>query len=182
MARDDGYDDRPKLSFSERDKRRGKGRTQSGGDSPGQRAKLESSASYGRFKSAAEAFFSGASMPDTLADKVDPGGAGRARRDALAKLKTAEDPKLFSTLASAYVAEHGPIDDPYLLERLLSVPDEALVLAAIERIGQLVDAGEFKPPKALPQRLKSLELGSDSDDVQDAARALGARLKALSSR
>ena len=181
MARE-GDDDRPKLSWSERDKRREKGRTRSAGEPPAGRAKLESSAAYGRYKSAAEAFFSGSAMPDSLADKVDPDGTGRARREALARVKAADDAKAFTTQVAAYWSAHGPLDDPYLLERMLSLADDALVEAALAQIALLVEAGGFKAPKSLPMRLQSLELGSDNDDVQQAARALIARLKALGVR
>lgn len=174
---DDGYDDRPKRSWSEIDKMRDGKR--SGGSSSGSREKLEKSAQYSRFKSAADQFFSGNLLPDALAEKVDPTGEGRARKDALKKLKDTEDFRAFATAAKEYVEKYGIPDDPYLLDRLVGHPNEGMVTKALERIGQLLDEKAFKVPKSLPERLKSIEVGSDSPELQDAAKALAKRLRDL---
>lgn len=177
MPRDnDGYDDKPKRSWAEIDKMRDGKRSRSG-SSPAERAKVEKSGSYSRYKSAADAFFSGAALPETLAEKLDPTGEGKARKDALKKVKDAEDFRTFATLAKEYVEKYGIFDDPYLLDQLLGHPKDALVLQAIERIQQLMSEGAFKPPRALPERLKSLELTSSSPEVQDAAKALAKALR-----
>jgi len=175
MARDDGYDDRPRPSWSEIDKRREKARSRTSGSPASSR--VEKTATYSRYKSAADAFFSGGLVPEALADKLDPDGSGQQRRQALARLKAAESATAFAGEARSYLSAHGLPDDPYLLERLLDHPDAALALRAIEQIGALVEAGTFKAPKSLPQRLKSLELGSDDPELQDAAKALAARLR-----
>jgi len=174
---DDGYDDRPKKSWSEVDKARDGKRSGGSAAARGERARLEKSASYGRYKSAADAFFSGAALPDSLAERLDPTGEGRARKEALAKVKAADDDKAFAPLAKAYVEAHGLFEDPYLLDRLLTHPEAALVLQALEKIGELHGAGGFKAPPTLPQRLKSLQLLSGSRDVQAAAKALATALK-----
>ena len=59
-----------------------------------------------------------------------------------------------------------------LLETLASQCAQALA-----RITALVADGTFKPPKSLPQRLKSLEIGSDNPEIQDNAKALGKTLR-----
>jgi hypothetical protein len=181
MPSRDDYDDRPKRSWSEIDKMRdGKRSSSRSSDGGGNRSQLERSGTYSRYKSAADKFFSGELIPDALREKVDPTGEGKARQDALKKLKDADDFKQFVQLAKEYVAAHGMPEDPYLLDRLLSHPSDDIVLKALNRITELVAAGEFKVPKSLGQRLKSLELSSDSPDVQDTAKALEKELKSKS--
>lgn len=173
MPHDDGYDDRPKKSWREIDKARDGKRSSSSDSPPGERAKLERSTGYSRYKSAADQFFSGNLLPDALREKVDPTGEGKARQDLLRKVKDAEDFRAFAQVSKEYVDKYGLPEDPYLLDRLLSHPNEGIVLKTLERFGELLRAGEMKPPKSLSERLKSLELGSDSGEIQDAAKALG---------
>lgn len=177
MARrdDDEYQEKRNRSWSEIDKRRDGGRTS--GSTPAARERLEKGAQYSRYKSAADKFFSGELMPESLAEKLDPTGEGKARREALKKLNDCEDFKAFAQQAKAYVDAWGMPEDPYLLDRLLGHPDDALVLRTLAEMNRLLDEGTFKAPKSLPQRLKSIELGSDDDEVQDAAKALAARLR-----
>jgi hypothetical protein len=176
MPHDDGYDDRPKKSWRDIDKARD-GKRSSSGTPPSERARLEKSAGYSRYKSAADAFFSGNLLPDALREKVDPSGEGKARQDLLKKVKDAEEFKQFALLSKEYVDKYGLPEDPYLLDRLLGHPNEGLVLKTLERLQEMLTAGELKPPKSLGERLKSLELGSDSAEVQDAAKALAKNLK-----
>ena len=177
----DDYDDRPKRSWSEIDKMRDGKRSSSGSSSSSaDRSRLERSGTYSRYKSAADKFFSGELVPDALREKVDPTGEGKARQDALKKMKDADDFKQFVQVSKEYVKAYGMPEDPYLLDRLLGHTSDDIVLQALNRITELVAAGEFKVPKALGQRLKSLQLSSDSPDVQDTARALEKELKAKS--
>lgn len=177
MARrdDDGYDDRPKRSWSEIDKRRDGARSST--SQPAAREKLQKSPQYSRYKSAADKFFSGDLMPEAIAERIDPTGQGKARREALKKVNDADDFKTFATLAKEYVNDWGMPEDPYLLDRLLGHPNDGLVLKTLEEIHRRLDEGSFKAPKTLSQRLKSIELGSDEPDVQDAAKALAVRLR-----
>lgn len=177
MARrdEDGYDDKPKRSWSEIDKKRDGGRSST--SSPASRDKLQKSPQYSRYKSAADKFFSGDLLPEAIAERIDPTGQGKARRDALKKVNDADDFKTFATLSKEYVEAWGLPEDPYLLDRLLGHPNDALVLKTLEEIHRRLDEGAFKAPKTLVQRLKSIELGSDEQDVQDAAKTLAARLR-----
>lgn len=177
MPRDnDGYDDRPKKSWRDIDKARD-GKRSSSGTPPADRDRLEKSGGYSRYKSAADAFFSGNLLPDALREKVDPTGEGKARQDLLKKVKDAEEFKEFAALSKEYVDKYGLPEDPYLLDRLLGHPNEGIVLKTLERLKELQAAGELKPPKSLGERLKSLELGSDSPEIQDTAKALAKILK-----
>lgn len=177
MARrdDDGYSEKPKRSWSEIDKRRDGSR--SGAAPSGARDKLQKSAQYSRYKSAADKFFSGDLLPDSIAERIDPTGQGKARREALKKVNDADDFKTFATLAGEYVDAWGMPDDPYLLDRLLGHPNDDLVLKTLGEINRRLDEDSFKAPKTLAQRLKSLELGSDEEEIQDAAKALSTRLR-----
>jgi hypothetical protein len=176
MARgDDGYD-KPKKSWAEIDKARD-GKRSGGARVDRDQRQFEQSKQYSRYKSAADKFFAGDAMPEAFAERMDPTGEGRARKEALAKLRNAEEFREFATLARDYADKYGMPADPYVLDRLLGHPNEGLVLKTLEEIVRLLDAGEFKVPKSLPERLKSLELGSDSPELQDAARALSVRLR-----
>lgn len=184
MPRDngDGYDDRPKKSWSEidkaRDGRRSRPSGPPGSSGPsgggGDRA---AAATYSRFKSAADRFFSGEEVPIGLVSKLDPTGENKAHKEELKKLRDTEDSRAFATLAKEFVDASGMPDDPYLLDRMLGHPDEALVHQTLAHITELLAAGTFKVPKALPERLKSLELGSDSHELQDAAKALAKTIR-----
>jgi hypothetical protein len=173
---DDGYDDRPKKSWREIDQARDGKRSRSS-TPPAEREKLEKSASYSRYKSAADQFFSGNLVPDALREKLDPTGENKAKQDALKRLKGAEEFKEFVQLSKEYVDTFGLPEDSYILDRLLAHPNDGIVLKTLERLGEQLTAGELKPPKSLGERLKSLELGSDNPEVQDAAKALATRLK-----
>jgi hypothetical protein len=182
MPRDnDGYDDRPKRSWAEIDKARsgGRSRSSSGATSGADRdrAKYEQSTSYSRYKTAADAFFSGETVPEGLAPTLDPKGESKAMKEALQKLRNIEDFRAFATAAKEHVDLHGVPDDPYLLDRMLGHPNDGIVLAALARITALLADGTFKAPKSLPERLKSLEIGSDTPEIQDGAKALGKTLR-----
>ena len=176
MPHDDGYDDRPKKSWSEIDKARD-GRRSSSGPRPAEREKTDRSGGYSRYKSAADAFFSGNLLPDGLKEKVDPTGEGKARQDLLKKVRDAEDFKTFAQLSKEYIDKYELPEDPYLLDRLLGHPNDEIVLRTLARLTALLAAAELKAPKSLPERLKSLELGSDNPEVQDLAKALAKSLK-----
>ncbi len=173
---DDGYDDRPKKTWREIDQLRDGKRSRSA-TPPAERARLERSASYSRYKSAADKFFSGELLPEALAEKVDPTGGSRAKKDQVAKLRQVEDFREFATLAKAYVDEHGVPDDPYVVDRLLGHPNEGVVQKTLDKLSELLQAGGFKVPKSLPERLKSLELSSDDPDLQDRAKALAKAIR-----
>lgn len=172
--RDNDDSDKPKKSWREIDKARDGARSRSGS---GEKAAPPKPAQYSRYKSAADKFFSGDPLPDSLKEKLDPTGEGQARREALRRLKDADDVRQFAQVAEEYVGRYGLPEDPYLLDRLLSHPNEDIVTRTLERLAEMHEAGELTPPKSLVQRLKSLELTSDSPDVQDAAAALARKLR-----
>lgn len=178
-GRDDDWD-KPKKSWSEIDKMRDGKR--SGSAPPADRARLERSGTYSRYKSAADSFFSGELMPESLKEKLDPTGEAGARMDALRKLKTADDTADFNRLASEYLDKYETPEDPYLLDRMLAHPETPVVLQSLEKLIQLADDGELVPPKSLAQRLRSLELTADDYDVQDEAKRLARKLKSLAPR
>lgn len=178
-GRDDDWD-RPKKSWREIDKARDGKR--SGAPPPGERARLERSATYSRYKSAADQFFSGELMPESLKEKLDPTGESSARMEALRKLKTADETDDFNRRAAEYVDKYEMPEDPYLLDRMLAHPETSVVLQSLEKLIELADSGELVPPKSLSQRLRSLELTADDYDVQDEAKRLAKKLKDLPPR
>lgn len=183
--RDDGdYDDRPKKSWSEIDKARDGKRSGSTGAAPDRaRERIERSATYSRYKSAADKFFAGELVPESLKERLDPTGEASARQDALRRLKAAAaEPPKFQEEASAYLARYETPEDPYLLDQMLAHPREEIVLKALEKLTELAEAKTLAPPKSLPQRLRNLELMADDPDVQDGAKRLARLLRDLPAR
>lgn len=169
--------DKPKKSWRDIDRARESGR--SGGTPPADRQRLERSATYSRYKSAADQFFSGELMPEALREKLDPTGEVAARQEAARKLRTADEADDFNRLAEEFLEKYEAPEDPYLLDRMLAHPTTSVVLTALEKLIELADAGELVPPKSLAQRLRSLELTADDYDVQDEAKRLAKKLKKL---
>src|SRR3954465_15321073 len=92
MARDGdsgdggGFTGKRNKTFREIDARRGKSKYHSRQDDP-QQQKIERSASYTRYKQAADALFTGGALPDSLAQQFDPDGKRKAQKEAMLKLR-----------------------------------------------------------------------------------------------
>lgn len=169
----DRDDERPRKSWREIDRARESKRS---GESPGQRLRLERSGTYSRYKSAADQFFSGDLIPESLRDKLDPTGEATVRQQAMQKLKTADGDQDFHAAAEEYLKSYPAPEDPWILERILSHPKPEVALQALEALAELAEDEDFVPPKSLPQRLLSLELTSDDDDLQFQAKRLNKKL------
>lgn len=173
--RDD--DERPRKSWREIDKNRGKSshtRTSSDRD----RERFEKTTAYSRYKANLEKVFSGGELSDAMRERLDPTGEGKARDAALRKIRDAESPAAFAEAVDAFVSKFALPDDPFLLDRILDHPRPAPVLQALEQLVKLVEEGKLaKPPASLKQRLASLELTSDDPDVQEKAQALAKKLR-----
>lgn len=177
---DDG--DRPKKSWSEIDKARGRSRHTSGDKPDHAREKLERSQAYREYKSNLDKFFTGGATaaPDGLKALLDPTGEKSARAKAIEEIQkaSAEDRRKWAELVKAFVEEHELPPDPYLLTEFLGHPREKVAAKALARLEALIEEGQFKKlPPSLDQQLRSLELTSDDDELKESARSLREKIR-----
>src|SRR6188508_3046113 len=92
---DTGISGRRNKSWREIDANRGKSKHGSRQDDPKQQ-KVEKSASYERYKKAADALFTGGALPEGLAQTFDPDGKRKAQKEAMAKLRELPDRKAWA--------------------------------------------------------------------------------------
>lgn len=184
MARDrdkdegGGFSGKRNKSWREIDAARGKSKSHSRQDDPAQQ-RIERSASYSRYKQAADALFTGGELPEGLAKQFDPDGKRKAQKDAMAKLRELGDRKAWVDGVVAYLEKYPELpEDAYFLDSLLDHPRDRIVDKALARLEGLQDEGKLstKVPKSLEQRLKSIELTSMDSEVQGRARALREKL------
>jgi hypothetical protein len=159
MSRDDG--ERPRLSWSEIDKRR---------DRPGRRDEREKrpqgAAAEARARAAARSYLE---KLDAALFAKGPGGAageplGRAVREAHGS------PRLAGA-CDAYLAALGPPRDAALAALFLDAPRRELVLAGLAGLAALREAGGLELSRALRSQLRLCAGGSD-DEIASAAEAL----------
>jgi hypothetical protein len=176
MPRDNDGGDKPRRSWREIDKNRGKSsHTRTSTDR--ERDRFEKSTAYSRYKQNLERVFSGGELSEGMRDRLDPTGSGKARDALLKNVREAEDNKSFAEAVDALLAQGEFPDDPYLLDRALEHPASPVVLKAIAQLAALRADGKLpKPPASLKQRLASLELTHDDPEVQDEAKALAKKL------
>jgi hypothetical protein len=176
MAKDD-EGERPRRSWREIDKARGRSRHTST-SSDRERERFEKTTAYTRYKQNLERVFAGGELSDALRERLDPTGKGKEKDVVLKKIREAEDSRSFAAAVDELIARFELPDDPYLLDRILEHPRSEVVLMALANLNALADQGKLeKPPKSLPVRLASLELNAEDDEVQAGARALKARLR-----
>src|SRR5919107_1925935 len=95
MARDKddndggGFSGKRNKTWREIDAMRGKSKSHSRQDDPAQQ-RIERSASYQKYKAAADSLFTGGELPQGLAEKFDPEGKRKTQKQALQKLQQAE--------------------------------------------------------------------------------------------
>lgn len=182
MARDrddgGGFSGKRTKSWREIDAQRGKSRSHSRQDDPAQQ-RIERSASYEKYKKAADALFTGGELPEGLAKTFDPEGKRKAQKDARQKL-TELDRKAWVQGVLDYLEQYPELpEDAYFLDSLLDHPRERVVDKALGRLEELEGEGKLKgkAPRSLPQRLKSVELTATDPETQQRAKALRTRLE-----
>lgn len=182
MARDKdeggGFSGKRNKSWREIDAQRGKSRSHSRQDDPGQQ-RIERSASYTRYKQAADALFTGGELPETLAKAFDPDGKRKAQKAAMMRLRELPDRKAWAEGVVEYLAKYPDLPaDAYFLDSLLDHSREAIVDKALARLEELELEGQLKTkvPPSLDQRLKSIELTSTDSEMQGRAKALRSKL------
>ncbi len=174
-----GITGKRKKSWRELDATRGKSKYHSRHDDPKQQ-RIERSASYERYKAAANALFTGGELPEGLAKTFDPEGKRKAQKEAMLSLRELPDRKAWVEGVVEYVAKYPDLpDDAYFLDSLLDHPRERIVETALARLEAMHEEGKLKTklPKSLDQRLKSVELTSLDSDLQSRARALREKIR-----
>lgn len=183
MARKDeddstGFTGKRKKSFREMDAQRGKSKYHSRQDDPAQQ-RIERSASYEKYKKAADSLFSGGALPEGLATTFDPEGKRKDQKAALKKVTEAPDRKQWAERAVEYIEKYDLPDDAFFLDSLLDHPKDRIVDKALARLELLASDGRLvkeKAPRSLEQRLKSQEMTNLDSDVQARAKALRQKL------
>jgi hypothetical protein len=183
MIKDDdeggGFTGKRNKSWREIDARKGKSKYHSRQDDPAQQ-RIERSATYTRYKQAADSLFTGGALPEGLAKAFDPDGKRQAQKEAMAKLRELPDRKAWAAGVLEYLEQYPELpEDPYFLDSLLDHPREGVVAQALSRLEAMQEAGALKSklPKSLDQRLKALELTSLDPDLQQRARTLRDQLR-----
>lgn len=184
MAKDDndggGFSGKRNKSWREIDASRGKSRGHSRQDDPAQQ-RIERSASYQKYKAAADALFTGGELPEGLAKTFDPEGKRKAQKQAMQKLReSAEDRKAWVQGVIDYLEKYPELpDDAYFLDSLLDHPRERIADKALAKLESMEGEGKLKTkvPKSLDERLKSIELTSMDPDMQGRAKALREKLR-----
>ncbi|MFO0597915.1 MAG: hypothetical protein U0228_21615 [Myxococcaceae bacterium] len=183
MARKDeddstGFTGKRKKSFREMDAQRGKSKYHSRQDDP-QQQRIEKSASYEKYKKAADALFSGGALPQGLEATFDPDGKRKEQKAALKKVTEAPDRKAWAERSVEYIEKYDLPDDAFFLDSLLDHPKDRIVDKALARLELLAEDGRLsreKAPRSLEQRLKTQEMTNLDTDVQARAKALRTKL------
>ncbi len=176
-----GFSGKRNKSWREIDANRGKSKYNSRQDDP-QQQRIERSASYEKYKQAADSLFTGGALPKGLEATFDPDGKRKVQKEAMMKLREVDDRKQWVLGVVEYLEAYPEMpDDAYFLDSLLDHPKDRIVDKALAKLEVLQDEGKLlanKLPKSLDQRLRSLEMTSTDPDVQQRAKALRGKVRA----
>lgn len=177
-----GFTGKRTKSYRELDAQRGKSKYHSRHDDKAQQ-KLEQSSSYQKYKTAADALFTGAPLPEGLAKALDPTGvkqqAKDAKKDAMMKLREM-DRKSWVQGVIDFLEKYPELpDDAYFCDSLLDHPRDRIVDKALGKLELLESDGKLKGklPGSLSERLKSIELTNMDAELQARAKLLRAKLR-----
>lgn len=177
--RDGGFQGKRNKSWREIDANRGKSKYHSRQDDPSQQ-RIERSASYERYKIAADSLFTGGALPDGLAKQFDPDGKRKAQKEAMLKLREL-DRKSWVAGVVEYLEKYPELpEDAFFLDSLLDHPRDRVVDKAMTKLEALEGEGKLlksKAPKSLDERLKSIEMTSLDPELQTRAKELRAKLR-----
>jgi hypothetical protein len=164
-----GISGKRNKSWRELDAQRGKSKYHSRQDDPSQQ-RIERSASYEKYKKAADGLFTGGVLPEGLAGTFDPEGKRKDVKAAMQKVQEAPDRKAWVERVSEFLEKFPELpDDAYFLDSLLDHPKDRIVDKALTHLERLQTEGRLpkeKAPRSLEQRLKTLEMTSLDSDVQ----------------
>ena len=175
-----GISGRRNKSWREIDANRGKSKYHSRQDDP-QQQRIERSASYEKYKLAADSLFTGGALPQGLEKTFDPEGKRKVQKEDMMKLRELPDRKAWVAGVVEYLEKYPELpEDAYFLDSLLDHPKDRIVDKSLARLEALHTEGKLagKTPKSLEQRLRSLEMTSGDPDVQQRAKVLRGKLRA----
>ena len=174
-----GFTGKRTKTFRELDAQRGKSKYHSRQDDPAQQ-RIERSASYEKYKKAADALFTGGALPQGLEATFDPDGKRKEQKAAIQRVSEAPDRKAWAERVLELLERYPELpDDAFFLDSLLDHPKDRVVDKALGRLEALQEEGRLpreKAPRSLEQRLKALEMTSLDSEVQVRAKALRGRL------
>jgi hypothetical protein len=157
----DGDGERPKLSWSEIDKRRDKPRARADREQRPRGAAAEA-----RARDAAQQYLK--QKGGALFAKHGAGGRG----DALAKaVRDAQGTPGFAEACRAFLRELGAPTEASLCSRFLDARDPELILAGLRGLEGLRDAGQLAASAGLRSQLRGLA-DDANDEVASAAEAI----------
>src|SRR5260370_40589348 len=114
-----GISGKRNKSWREIDAQRGKSKYHSRQDDP-QQQRIERSASYEKYKQAADTLFNGGALPEGLQKTFDPDGKRKEQKEAMMKLREAPDRKAWVQGVVEYLEKYPELpDDAYFLDSLL---------------------------------------------------------------
>ena len=175
-----GFTGKRNKTYRELDAQRGKSKYHSRQEDPGQQ-RIERSASYEKYKKAADSLFTGGELPQGLAQTFDPEGKRKEQKEAMGKLREVPDRKAWVTGVVEYLEKYPEMpEDPFFLDSLLDHPKDRIVDKALGKLELLHEEGKLpreKVPKSLEQRLKSIELTGTDPDTQARAKVLRAKVR-----
>jgi hypothetical protein len=174
-----GFTGKRTKTFRELDAQRGKSKYHSRQDDPAQQ-RIERSASYEKYKKAADSLFTGGALPQGLAATFDPDGKRREQKAAMQHVSEAPDRKAWAERVLELLLRYPePPDDAFFLDSLLDHPKDRVVELAMGRLEMLQADGRLpreKAPRSLEQRLKSQEMTGLDPELQARAKALRLKL------
>src|SRR4051812_33618197 len=113
-----GFSGKRNKSWREIDAQRGKSKSHSRQDDPAQQ-RIERSATYSRYKQAADSLFSGGELPEGLAKAFDPDGKRKAQKEAMLHLREVTDRKAWAQAVVELLEKYPELpEDPYFLDSL----------------------------------------------------------------
>ncbi|HKD41755.1 MAG TPA: hypothetical protein VKB87_15845 [Myxococcaceae bacterium] len=174
-----GFTGKRNKSWREIDALRGKSKYHSRHEDATQQ-RIERSASYSRYKAAANALFTGGELPEALAKTFDPEGKRKAQKEAMLQLRELPDRKAWVAGVVEYIEKYPELpDDAYFLDSLLDHPRERIVDNALAKLEAMQQEGKLKSkvPKSLDQRLKAIELTSTDPELQSRAKSLREKIR-----
>lgn len=176
----DGDDDKPKRSWREidamRDKSAHRSEKPAGGIAPD---RLSRSQAYRSYKTQLNKLFAGGDLPEALKSKIADKGVGdeaKRKRELTQALLGAGSAADVRAALAQYREAFGPPEDEEVLAKLLDLDDAAIALETLTTIDRLHGEARLKRAGSLKARIKTAQMTSDSGRVQEAAKALLAKL------
>lgn len=174
-------DDKPKRSWREIDQAREKSshRREGGGGGGGGGRRVENTQAYRAYKTQLNKLFDGGGLPAALKEKLEDKGLGnesKQKKELTYAIVAAITPSAIKAALEAHRAARGFPDDEEALGKLLELDDVPVLLETLATLDRLQREGGLKRASSLKARIKTAQMTADSAKVNEAARALLARL------